>query len=306
MNHFLDINQLSTADVEALLQRAFQFKKHGQYPDYSSHALANLFYENSTRTRISFELAAKRLGVTVVNLDLESSSVSKGESIEDTIKTLAAMDINLFVIRHTQEGLPETLAQQLQDSPVHIINAGDGKHAHPTQAMLDWMTIAEKKKDLKQLKIAVVGNLRHSRVANSLQALCKLMGVGELMLVAPEIWQPEEVHYGRLTESLREGISEADVVMCLRVQRERLGKKEHMDLSTYHHFFTLTQERLALAKPDAIVMHPGPINRGVEIESDVADGPQSVILEQVHNGVFMRMAIIESLIQKQIGLKAAN
>ncbi|KTD47059.1 aspartate carbamoyltransferase [Legionella rubrilucens] len=306
MNHFLDINQLSTADVEALLQRAFQFKKQGQFPDYSSHALANLFYENSTRTRISFELAAKRLGVTVVNLDLQSSSVSKGESIEDTIKTLSAMDINLFVIRHTQEGLQEALAQQLQDSPVQIINAGDGKHAHPTQAMLDWMTIAEKKKDLKQLKIAVVGNLRHSRVANSLQALCKLMGVGELMLVAPEIWQPEEVHYGRLTESLREGISGADVVMCLRVQRERLGKKEHMDLSTYHHFFTLTQERLALAKPDAIVMHPGPINRGVEIESEVADGPQSVILEQVHNGVFMRMAIIESLIQKQIGLKAAN
>lgn len=299
MNHFLDINQLSTADVEGLLQRAFEFKKRGQFPDYSSHALANLFYENSTRTRISFELAARRLGITVVNLDLESSSVSKGESIEDTIKTLSAMAINLFVIRHTQEGLQESLAQQLQGRPAHIINAGDGKHAHPTQAMLDLMTIAEKKKDFKQLKIAVVGNLRHSRVANSLQSICKLMGVGELMLVAPEIWQPDELQYGRLTESLREGLDGADVVMCLRVQRERLGKKEHMDLSTYHHFFTLTEERLALAKPDAIVMHPGPINRGVEIESEVADGPQSVILEQVHNGVFMRMAIIESLIQHQ-------
>lgn len=238
MNHFLDINQLSKADVEALLQRAFLFKTSGQFPDYSSHALANLFYENSTRTRISFELAARRLGITVVNLDLESSSVSKGESIADTIKTLSAMAINLFVIRHTEEGLQESLAKQLQGSPMHIINAGDGKHAHPTQAMLDLMTIVEKKKDLKQLKIAVVGNLRHSRVANSLQSICKLMGVGELMLVAPEIWQPEEVHYGRLTENLREGLDGADVVMCLRVQRERLGKKEHMDLSTYHHFFT--------------------------------------------------------------------
>lgn len=297
MNHFLDIYDLSKADIDALLQRAFQFKTQGVFPDYSSYALANLFYENSTRTRISFELAAKRLGITVINLDLDSSSVSKGESIADTIKTLAAMDIQLFVVRHTQEGIQESLAQQLADMPIHLINAGEGKHAHPTQALLDLMTVIEKKKNLKPLKIAIVGDLRHSRVANSWQILCKRLDAGELVLVAPEIWQPKTIHYGHVTESLREGITDADVIMCLRVQRERLDEDEHMDLATYHQFFTLTQQRLAWAKPDAIVMHPGPINREVEIAGDVADGPQSVILEQVHNGVFMRMAILESLIQ---------
>ncbi|VEG90809.1 aspartate carbamoyltransferase catalytic subunit [Legionella spiritensis] len=296
MNHFLEISQLSRAQVDNLLQRALYFKNNGDFPDYAQHVVANLFYENSTRTRVSFELAARRLGISVVNLDVGSSSEAKGEGIEDTLKTLAAMGIDLFVLRHTQDGIQQELADKVGHG-IHIINAGDGRHAHPSQAMLDFMTICEKKADLEKIKIAVVGNLRHSRVANSLQCLCSLLNTRELVLVAPEIWQPETVHFGRVTEDLKDGIEDADVVMCLRVQRERLTESEQLDLTTYREYFTLTQQRLKWAKSDAIVMHPGPINRGIEIESDVADGPQSVILQQVSNGVFMRMAILESLIR---------
>jgi len=296
MNHFLDINQLSKEEAEALISRALVFKKSSNYPDYSQHTVANLFYENSTRTRVSFELAANHLHMPVVNLDLQRSSESKGEMIEDTINTLSAMGVSLVVIRHIQDGLPRHLAGQCGNK-LHIINAGDGKHAHPSQAMLDMMTIVEQKPDLKQLKIAIVGDVRHSRVANSLQYLCALLGVGELVLVAPEIWQPQIIHYGSVTPSLQKGLTNADVVICLRVQRERLLANEHFDIERYHHEYALTQKTLAYAKTGAMIMHPGPVNRGIEIDSDVADGPQSFILSQVHNGVFMRMAILEALIQ---------
>ena len=258
--------------------------------------MINLFYENSTRTRVSFELAAKHLGMPVVNLDLQSSSESKGEVIEDTVRTLAAMGVRLFVIRHVQDGLPQRLADMI-DSNIRIINAGDGKHAHPSQAMLDFMTIMENQLEPSQLKIAIVGNIRHSRVANSLQCLSATLGVRELVMVAPKRWQPVTVHYGHVTDSLQDGIKDADVVVCLRVQKERLLSGEELDLAQYHRDYGLTSERLACAKPDVMVMHPGPINRGVEISNDVADGPQSFILEQVKNGVFMRMAILESLCQ---------
>lgn len=294
MKHFLEISQLSHQDVTHLIQRALHFKNNAMYPVYPACPVINLFYENSTRTRVSFELAAKHLGMPVVNLDLQGSSESKGEVIEDTVKTLVAMGIKLFVIRHVQDGLPQMLAGMVGDG-VHIVNAGDGKHAHPSQAMLDFMTIKESKPDLTKLKIAIVGNIRHSRVANSLQCLSAILGVGELVLVAPERWQPVTVHYGRVTDSLRDGIGDADVVICLRVQKERLGSGEALDLDSYHRDYALTRETLAYAKRDARVMHPGPINRGVEIDDDVADGLQSCILEQVKNGVFMRMAILESL-----------
>lgn len=298
MNHFLEISQLTREQILSLLTRAVEFKNSGIYPSYSKYTVANLFYESSTRTLVSFELAAKNLSMEVVNLDLRNSSETKGEAIEDTIKTLASMGINLFVIRHRQDCLQQDLANKLSSSSLHIVNAGDGRHAHPSQAMLDLMTIAEQKPQLKQLKIAIVGNIRHSRVANSLQCLCSILELGELTLVAPPIWQPEKVHFGRVTESLEEGLTEADVVICLRVQNERLLENEHMDLATYRREFALTEETLRYAKPDAMVMHPGPINRGVEIDTAVADGPQSFILQQVANGVFMRMAILESLIQK--------
>jgi len=295
MKHFLDINQLSRQEIITLIQRAVHFKANSAYPSYPQSPVVNLFYENSTRTRVSFELAAKHLSMPVMNLDMQSSSESKGEIIEDTIKTLAAMGIKLVVIRHEQTGLPKRLAETCGDT-IHIINAGDGTHAHPSQAMLDMMTIVEQKPNLEKLKIAIVGNIRHSRVANSLQWICAKLGVGELVLVAPNLWQPSAVHYGRVTTSLQDGLHDADVVISLRVQRERLLATDHLDLASYRRDYALTAQSVAFAKKDAMLLHPGPVNRGVEIDTDVADGPQSYILQQVSNGVFMRMAILESMV----------
>jgi aspartate carbamoyltransferase catalytic subunit len=295
MSHFLEISQLSKQHIEHLIQRAIQLKHDSTFPNYSKHIVANLFYENSTRTRISFELAARHLSMQVVNLDVQTSSETKGEAIEDTIQNLAAMGIRYFVIRHKQEGLQQELANKVGDS-VHIVNAGDGTHAHPSQAVLDLVTIIEQKPQLEQLKIAILGNIKHSRVANSLQCICKTLGVAELVLVCPDLWKPEKLHYGRVTQDLKDGLSEADVVICLRVQRERLLENDHMDLTTYRQHFALTSKSIGYAKSNAMVMHPGPMNRGVEIDSEIADGKQSFILQQVTNGVFARMAILESLI----------
>lgn len=299
MNHFLEISHLSLKQIESLLQRAQYFKQHHKYPLYSKHRLATLFYENSTRTRVSFELAARNLSIPVVNIDLDNSSENKGETIDDTLANLAAMGIDLFVIRHKQEGLQQNVANYLGNS-VHIINAGDGQHAHPSQALLDLMTIMENKPDLSQLKVAIIGNLRHSRVANSLQCLFSKVGVQELSLIAPQIWQPHTVHFGHTTTLLRDGLMDADVVICLRVQHERLLESEQLDLASYRRDYALTATTLAYAKPDAIVMHPGPVNRGIEMDNDIVDGKQSVILRQVNNGVFMRMAIIDALISQII------
>lgn len=296
MKNFLDISQLSVDQIRHLLQRAKQFKQEGHYPSLAGNHLANLFYENSTRTRASFELAARHLSIPVLNLNLGTSSEHKGETIDDTIANLAAMGINLFVIRHSQEGMQARIAEAFSRQAIHFINAGDGKHAHPSQAMLDLMTIVENKADLSRLKIAIVGDIRHSRVANSLQCLFAKMGLAELWLVAPDAWLPQTVHFGHTTRSLNEGISGADVVICLRVQKERLDDTEHLDIKSYHQNYALTSQTLLLAKPDVMVMHPGPVNRGVEIDSDVVDGAHSFILNQVTNGVFMRMAIIESLL----------
>ncbi|CEG58731.1 aspartate carbamoyltransferase catalytic subunit [Legionella fallonii] len=298
MNHFLEISQLSRQQIESVLQRAIDFKSEPLYPVYAQHTVANLFYENSTRTRVSFEMAANHLSMPVINLDVQNSSENKGEIIADTVKTLAAMGIQFFVVRHKQEGLQQELAAQLGHS-VHIINAGDGTHAHPSQAILDMLTIVEQKPHLDKLKIAVLGNIKHSRVANSFQSICSTLGVGELVLIAPELWQPLNPEYGRVTDNLEDGLADADVVICLRVQRERLLETEHLDLESYRRDFALTQKSLAYAKPDVMVMHPGPINRGIEIDSDIADGERSFILQQVANGVFARMAIFDSLLQSE-------
>ncbi|MCR9192498.1 MAG: aspartate carbamoyltransferase catalytic subunit [Gammaproteobacteria bacterium] len=294
MKHFLEINQLSYDTITRLLQRAMAFKSQHTYPQFQGRALANLFYEPSTRTRISFEMAAKNLGIRVVNVDTASSAENKGEVIEDTIQNLFAMGITHFVLRHKQGGMPQSIAGT-SSFGAHIINAGDGAHAHPSQALLDMMTILSHKPNLKRLKIAVVGDVLHSRVASSFQKMCMMMGVGELVLVAPEIWHPNSPAFGRVTSSLQDGIVDADVVITLRVQKERLHAKETMSLEDYHDTFAITKTTLAMAKPDVMIMHPGPINRGVEIDSDVADGPHSYILEQVTNGIFMRMAILEAL-----------
>jgi len=296
MNHFLEISQLTREQIESLMQRSLYFKRQNTYPAYPQHTVASLFYENSTRTRISFELAASRLSMPVIHLDRQSSSETKGEVIEDTIRTLAAMGIKYFVIRHQQEGLQQSLADKLGNA-VHLINAGDGTHAHPSQAMLDMMTIIEQKPQLDQLKIAILGNIKHSRVANSFQCICSTLGVGELVLIAPELWQPQMLHYGRVTADVQEGLADADVVICLRVQRERLAETDQLDLNSYRRDFALTQNNLAYAKPNVMVMHPGPMNRGVEIDSEIADRPNSFILQQVTNGVYARMAIFDALIR---------
>lgn len=294
MQHFLDIHDLAVDQIQSLLQRAQQMKKSANYPQKNTQTLANLFYENSTRTRVSFELAAKHMGMQVINVQLQTSSEQKGEVIEDTLSTLAAMGIQYFVIRHQQDGLPQAMAAFL-GRRAHVINAGDGKHAHPSQALLDMLTIQEHKPHVHQLKVAIVGNLRHSRVANSFQAMALKMGIGELALIAPPLWQPEQPIFGEVTPDLRQGLADADVVMCLRVQKERLAEDEQLDLSQYRSQYSLTPDTIKYAKPDAIIMHPGPINRGIEIDSVLADGPQSVILQQVQNGVYARMAILDAL-----------
>lgn len=295
VNHFLNIQQLTPIDVHALLERAIFLKKSQFFPVFEQRVLANLFYENSTRTRVSFELAAKRMGMIVINFDIARSSESKGEEIRDTIKTLASMGIDVAVIRHVDEGLPHAMAE-CAPAHLHVINAGDGTQAHPTQAMLDFMTILEHKSTLSDLKIAIVGNLKHSRVANSLQSMCQLLKVKHLTLVAPEPWLPTYPVYGEMTSSLKEGITDADVVIALRVQRERFSSEDHIDLLQYQRDYRISSTSLLCAKPDVMVMHPGPINRGVEIESDVVEGPHSCIWQQVQNGIWMRMALIERLL----------
>lgn len=297
MNHLLDIASLSVTEIESLLEKAFAFKEERNKPllSYHGHRLATLFYENSTRTRVSFQIAAERLQLPVTDINLTHSSEKKGEIIEDTIRTLAMMGIDLFVLRHHQDKLPHALAEVLPGN-IHIINAGDGMHAHPSQALLDLMTIREYKKDLSAAKITIIGNIRHSRVANSLQVLFAKMKVQELVMVAPPIWQPEQIHCGRVTSSLDEGLQDADVVICLRVQKERFLANESFDLPSYRHEYTLTPERFQKAKINAVIMHPGPVNRNVEIEDTLVDSNHSLILRQVENGVFMRMAILDEIV----------
>lgn len=301
MKHFLDVDQLSSANVLALVERALGFKNlpHHDYPKYSGVVLLQVFYENSTRTQLSFELAAKNLGLTVLSLDPKRSSESKGEAMQDMCQTFAAMGVQLMVMRHPEDGALQALSQAAPDA-LQLVNAGDGMYAHPTQAMLDIMTMIENKLVPRDMKIALVGNIRHSRVAQSLQRLCRVLDVGELALIGPEAWLPKNIIYGHTTSSLQDGLKNADVVMTLRVQHERFSKDDDVcDLAMYRENYAITSNTLAYAKPDALVMHPGPMNRGVEIDSEVADGPQSRILKQVQNGVFMRMAILERLIQYQ-------
>ena len=300
MKHFLDIMQLSREDVTQLLFRANQFKNAEiPLPSYANKQMATLFFENSTRTRISFEIAAKKLGLHVIHFDGARSSQSKGETIDDTMRSLIAMGVELFVVRHSGDQFPHELASK--HAHARIINAGDGCHQHPSQAMLDLMTILSHKNDLSALKVVIVGDIKHSRVAHSLQQLLALMQVKELVLVTPDIWRPIMPTFAHMTSSLREGLSDADVIICLRIQHERLNSGDTFDLAHFRQEYALTESTLTWAKQDALVMHPGPINRGVEIDSSVADGTQSCIFEQVKNGVFMRMAILEALLNSQDG-----
>lgn len=253
----------------------------------------NLFFENSTRTRTTFEIAATRLSADVLNLDIARSSTSKGESLLDTIDNLTAMSADIFVMRHGQSGAPYLVAQHVPKH-VHVVNAGDGRHAHPTQALLDMYTVRHFKGDVSQLSVAIVGDVLHSRVARSNIHALTTLGCPDVRVVGPRTLVPSDLSgMGvRVCHDLQEGIAGADVVIALRLQNERMSGALLPSSQEYFKSFGLTHERMRWAKPDAIVMHPGPINRGVEIDSEVVDGPQAVILSQVTFGIAVRMAVM--------------
>jgi aspartate carbamoyltransferase catalytic subunit len=306
LRHLITLEDLARSDIERILERAAKYLKKVGEPvprdaTLAGRTVANLFFEASTRTRASFELAAKRLSAVVLNLDVNMSSRAKGESIMDTIYTLQAMQVDIFVVRDASTGVPASIARQVAPH-VCVLNAGESEVSHPTQGLLDLMTIQRHKGEANRLCVAIVGDVRHSRVARSAyQALTKV-GVAELRLVGPEELLPEPGDFpdARRETSLDTGIAGADVVMALRLQRERFAQLDDIpDPQEYFRRYGLTEARLRLAKPDAIVMHPGPMNRGVEIESVVADGPQSVVREQVTNGLAVRMGIL-SLVHEHV------
>jgi aspartate carbamoyltransferase catalytic subunit len=253
----------------------------------------NLFFENSTRTRTTFEIAAKRLSADVINLDIARSSAAKGESLLDTIANLSAMHADMFVVRHSESGAPYLIAQHCAPH-VHVVNAGDGRHAHPTQGLLDMYTIRHYKQDFTKLTVAIVGDIVHSRVARSDIHALTTLGVPEIRAVGPKTLVPGDLAAMgvRVCHDMKEGIRDADVIIMLRLQNERMSGAMLPSAAEFFKNYGLTPEKLALAKPDAIVMHPGPINRGVEIDSIVADGTQSVILPQVTFGIAVRMAVM--------------
>ncbi len=260
----------------------------------------NLFFENSTRTRTTFEIAAKRLSADVINLNIAVSSTSKGESLLDTIDNLAAMNADMFVVRHSESGAPYLIAEHLRAqglNHIHVINAGDGRHAHPTQGLLDLFTIRHYKKDFTKLCVAIVGDVLHSRVARSAIHGLSILGVPEIRVIAPYTLQPFEVEKMgvHFYTSMEQGLKDVDVIMMLRLQSERMQGMFIPSFNEYFSTYGLTPKRLAYAAPDAIVLHPGPMNRGVEIDSAVADGPQAVILPQVTFGIAVRMAVMSIL-----------
>ena len=308
LKHFLTIEGLDKALLIEILDLAESFvgtedQRIKKIPLLRGKSIVNLFFENSTRTRTTFELAARRLSADVLSMSIATSSTSKGESLLDTIRNLEAMYVDMFVVRHGISGAAHFIAQHASPN-VSVINAGDGQHAHPTQAMLDMFTIRQMKGDFANLRVAIVGDILHSRVARSdIQAL-NTLGVAEVRVIAPKTLLPAQVESMGVTVShnLADGLKDIDVIIMLRLQKERMSAALLPSESEYFKCFGLTEKRLKIAKPDAIVMHPGPINRGVEIDSNVADGPQSVILKQVSNGIAIRMAIMAMAMQKQEGL----
>jgi aspartate carbamoyltransferase catalytic subunit len=296
--HLLGIAGLSHADIVGLLDLADTFVELNRQIEKKTAALRgrtliNMFFEASTRTQASFELAGKRLGADVMNMSVSSSSIRKGETLIDTAVTLNAMHPDLIVMRHHASGAVELLAQKVDCS---VINAGDGQHEHPTQALLDALTIRRNKGRIEGLTVAICGDILHSRVARSNMILLAAMGA-RVRLVAPSTLLPPGIaRLGFETfTSMEKGLKDADIVMMLRLQHERMNGSFVPSLKEYFRFYGLDQEKLSFAKPDALVMHPGPMNRGVEISSDVADGAQSLIREQVEMGVAVRMAVLEAL-----------
>ena len=298
LHHLLSTEGLPRAILEQILATADSFinvaeREVKNVPLLRGKQVFNLFFENSTRTRTTFEIAARRLSADVFNLDITRSSTTKGESLMDTINNLTAMQADTFVVRHSASGAPYLIAQHVAPH-VHVINAGDSRHAHPTQGMLDMYTIRHYKRDFTQLRVAIVGDIVHSRVARSDIHALTTLGVPEVRAVGPRTLLPDGLEQMgvRVFHDMDEGIRDADVIIMLRLQNERMNGALLPSADEYFRTYGLTLERLALAKPDAIVMHPGPINRGVEIASSVADGAQSVILPQVTFGIAVRMAVM--------------
>ena len=296
--HLLSTEGLSRDLIMHILDTASNFvsvsdREVKKVPLLRGKSVFNLFFENSTRTRTTFEIAATRLSADVINLDIARSSASKGESLLDTISNLSAMAADIFVVRHSESGAPYLIAQHVAPH-VHVVNAGDGRHAHPTQALLDMYTIRHYKRDFANLTVAIVGDVLHSRVARSDINALTTLGCAEVRVVGPKTLVPADMaQMGvRVCHTLDEGLRDCDVVIALRLQNERMSGALLPSSQEYFKRFGLTPERLRIAKPDAIVMHPGPINRGVEMDSAVVDGPQSVILPQVTFGIAVRMAVM--------------
>ncbi len=298
LTHFTHTDACSDAQLQQLIDLALAIAEQPQqYQNrLAGQLLINLFCEPSTRTRVSFETAALRLGLQVINISSQGSSVEKGESLEDTFDALQAMHPDFLVIRHAIEGTAQQLADRASEG-THVINAGDGTGAHPTQALLDAVTLKQHFGDLANLKIVLAGDIKHSRVARSCLALLPRLGVGELRLVGPAEFLPRQqlATHAKVYEDFDEALSGADVVMMLRIQKERIFGLAIPAAEDYHKAWGLTEERMALTAPGACVLHPGPMNRGVEIASAVADGPQSLVRKQVRNGLHTRMAVLLSL-----------
>ncbi len=298
LKHLLSTEGLPKRILENILDTAASFvsiseREVKKVPLLRGKSVFNLFFENSTRTRTTFEIAATRLSADVINLDVGRSSTSKGESLLDTIANLSAMQADIFVVRHGQSGAPYLIAQHCPPH-VHVINAGDGRHAHPTQGLLDMLTIRHYKGDFSKLTVAIVGDILHSRVARSDIHALTTLGVPEVRAIGPRTLLPSGLEQlgVRVFHDMNEGLKGVDVIIMLRLQNERMQGALLPSAQEYFKNYGLTPQRLALAKPDAIVMHPGPMNRGVEIDSAVADGAQSVILPQVTFGIAVRMAVM--------------
>ncbi|HUO43475.1 MAG TPA: aspartate carbamoyltransferase catalytic subunit [Burkholderiales bacterium] len=301
LHHLLSIDGLPAAILLQILDTAQSFvgvtgREIKKVPLLRGKTIFNLFFEPSTRTRTTFEIAAKRLSADVINLAVNLSSHAKGESILDTVANLAAMQADMFVVRHGSSGAPHLIARHVGPD-IHVINAGDGRHAHPTQALLDMFTIRHYKQDFTNLRVAIVGDILHSRVARSQIHALATLGVPEIRVVAPRTLLPTHVETlgVHVHHDMAKGLKDVDVVMMLRLQNERMQGAFLPSPQEYFKFYGLTADKLALAQTDAIVLHPGPMNRGVEIDSDVADGRQSVILPQVTFGIAIRMAVMSIL-----------
>jgi len=306
LRHFLSTEGLNRGLLTEILDTAESFagvaeQSVKKVPLLRGRTIVNLFFEASTRTRTTFELAAKRLSADVLNINVGASATVKGETLLDTLRNLEAMHVDMFVVRHADSGTAHFIARHVLPH-VSVINAGDGRHAHPTQAMLDMFTIRrEKGADFGRLSVAIVGDIAHSRVARSQIHALNLLNTGDVRIIAPRTLIPSHIESlgVRVFHDLREGLRNADVVIMLRLQRERMTGVVLPSEHEYYQLYGLTEEKLSMARPDITVMHPGPINRGVEMDSQVADGPRSVILQQVAYGIAVRMAVMSMAMQQK-------